>query len=189
MCGIKQWIYEVIPEGSYPVIRNCPGCGKKTAYYNTNRFRVNAGGSRIDVWLIYHCGICKHTLNLTIYERKPIKNIPPAKYRQFMDNEEGLAAAYGRDKRLFAKNKAIVDADGMKYQLKLLGGGSNPGGENHLIIKNPWELKLRMDKLLAGLLKLTRNREKEMEKRGYIKVRQTGKKELTVVVRLPFEPM
>lgn len=187
MGNIKQWIYEVIPEGSYPVIRNCPGCGKKTAFYNTSRFRVNAGGNRIDIWLIYHCGFCKHTLNLTIYERKPVKNIPPEKYQQFLDNDEALATAYGRDKRLFSQNKAIVDSDGMKYRIKLLDGNSNPGSENYIIIKNPWELKLRPDKLLAELLGLTRSSEKEMEKRGYIKVLQAGKTELSVIVRQPVD--
>lgn len=40
---------------------SCGGCRRKTEFVNTGRFRVNANGNRLDVWLIYQCERCKHT--------------------------------------------------------------------------------------------------------------------------------
>ena len=52
------------------VLHRCGGCGKKQPFVNTGKFRVNANGSRLDVWLIFRCSKCKHSWNLTVYERR-----------------------------------------------------------------------------------------------------------------------
>ncbi|WP_455794937.1 hypothetical protein [Clostridium butyricum] len=41
--------YKILPRKSYEIIRNCPKCGCKTNYINTNNFRVNANGKALDV--------------------------------------------------------------------------------------------------------------------------------------------
>lgn len=99
---------ESVPEDSFQVIRKCAGCGRKTHYKNTKRFRVNANGGRLDVWLIYRCEKCKHTFNLAIYERRKISSIPAGEYQRFLDNDEQLAKIYGRNSELFRKNKAEI---------------------------------------------------------------------------------
>ena len=78
--------YEIIPTESFSVIRNCSGCGIKMHYINTKRFRVNANGNKLDVWLIYQCEKCKHTLNLTIYERRTATSIPKEEYQRLLGN-------------------------------------------------------------------------------------------------------
>lgn len=75
-------IYKIPPKTSYKIIRNCAGCGEKSDYINTERFRVNANGNKIDVWLIYQCEKCKYTYNLTVYERINPKLIKE-KYEKF----------------------------------------------------------------------------------------------------------
>lgn len=47
----KRWI--VTPQRLPAVIRRCPKCGQKTEFENSGRFRVNANGRLLDVWLIY----------------------------------------------------------------------------------------------------------------------------------------
>ena len=54
---------------SIKVYHRCGGCGKKQEFVNSGKFRVNANGNRVDVWLIYRCKNCKHSWNLAIYER------------------------------------------------------------------------------------------------------------------------
>ncbi len=174
MSYAAQRIYEIISEGSYSVSRNCPGCGKKTDYINTNRFRVNANGNRIDVWLIYHCPACKHTLNITIYERKAAGKISPAEYQKFMANDMELAISYGRDKTLFTNQKLTTADNNMEYHLKLLRGDDEWVKKETILIKNPWKLKIRPDKLLAELLDISRNKVKELEKSGCITVTYDG---------------
>ena len=75
MSYLKKIEYEIIPKESFMVIRNCSGCGRKSYFKNTKRFRVNANGNKLDVWLIYQCEKCRHTLNLTIYERQKASSV------------------------------------------------------------------------------------------------------------------
>ena len=58
---------------------------RKMHYRNTNKFRINANGNKLDVWLIYHCTECKHTLNIAIYERKKVSSIPKEEYQCFLE--------------------------------------------------------------------------------------------------------
>ena len=97
MCYLNTTEYRIIPTSGYQVLRNCSGCGCKAAYESTGSFRVNANGKRIDVWLIYRCERCRHTLKVPIYERVSPQKIPPELYEKFLANDEELAARYGAD--------------------------------------------------------------------------------------------
>ena len=90
------------------VWHRCSGCGKKKIFVNTGKFRVNANGNRVDVWLIYQCEKCKHTLNLTVYERKRPGQLSAEEYQLLMDNDEGLAISCGNDRGFLKRNKMEI---------------------------------------------------------------------------------
>ena len=92
--------------GSIRVYHRCGGCGKKQEFINTGKFRVNANGNIVDVWLIYRCRKCKHSWNLTIYERTRPGRIPAELFEAFQANDTETAAAYGRDIDFLKKNRA-----------------------------------------------------------------------------------
>ena len=75
-------------------------------FINSQKFRVNANGNCVDVWLIYRCKKCKHSWNLTIYERKTPSKIPQYESELFMENDIELAAKYGNDKYFLIRNNA-----------------------------------------------------------------------------------
>lgn len=91
---------------SIKVYHRCGGCGKKQEFINSRKFRVNANGNRVDVWLIYRCKKCKHSWNLTIYERVRPSKIAPEDYIRFLENDWELALAYGQDLSFLKKNHA-----------------------------------------------------------------------------------
>lgn len=88
------------------VAHRCGGCGKKQEFCNSGNFRVNANGKNVDVWLIYRCKKCKHSWNLTIYERTNPARIPPELFEAFQANDTEMALAYGRDAEFLKKNRA-----------------------------------------------------------------------------------
>ena len=161
MSCYKHTIYEIIPAASYKIIKNCPGCGHKTIYVNTDRFRVNANGSQIDVWLIYQCGYCGNTYNLSIYKRMRQGCLNQEEYGRFLSNDKDLALEYGTSKELFAENKAEIARNQIDYDIKLIG--EEPAEGNDIItIYNPGAIRVRVEKALSGILDMTGSRIKRL---------------------------
>lgn len=191
MSYFKKIEYEIILKDSFRVIRSCPKCGGKMHFKNTGKFRVNANGNKLDVWLIYQCEQCKHTLNLTIYERTKVSAVSKEEYRRFLNNDQQLAEMYGKNMQLFRKNQAEIDFDSVSYDFEkrreaIVGGDamessetlkssdaveSSAAGELPVItINNPYQLKLRPEKQIAELLKLSRSQVKDLINKGEIEI-------------------
>ena len=94
----------------YKVVHKCARCGRKAVFIITGRFRVNANKNKLDVWLIYQCRKCRHTLNIPIYARVPPQKIPKELYEGFLANDEALACQYGADAALFKRNHLQIMA-------------------------------------------------------------------------------
>lgn len=168
--------YEIVPTESFCVIRGCCGCGRKTHFRNTHKFRVNANGSLLDVWLIYQCEHCRHTLNLAIYERQKVSAVPKAEYEAFLRNDAQLAQQYGKTLSLFQKNKAEVAFEQMNYSYAKLHEttqSSSPGEPMALTIHNPCGLKIRPEKQIAEVLGLSRSQVKKRMEQGEIVIEET----------------
>ena len=155
------------------MIRGCPKCGVKTRFRNTKRFRVNANGNKLDVWLIYQCENCKHTLNLAIYERQNVSSLAKDEYMSFLSNDEELAERYGKNIQFFRKNKADIDFDGLNYDFVKLHEAkesSDCGEQILLTIHNPYQLKIHQEKQIAEVLGLSRSQVKKLVEQGEIKL-------------------
>ncbi len=161
--------YTLQPVKSYAVTHNCSGCGSKSSFTNTKRFRVNANGNKLDVWLIYQCSKCKHTLNVAIYERIKSSAVPKEEYEKFLQNDEEFAQNYGKTLSFFAGNKLVVDTDAQEY--KLLDSCKQPVEEackyetgTYVKVMNPYKLQLRAEKVASLVFGLSRSAlKKEMD--------------------------
>lgn len=173
MSYLRKIEYEIVLKDSFLIIRNCPKCGRKSHYINTKKFRVNANGNKLDIWLIYQCAECKHTLNLAIYERKKASSITKEEYQCFLDNDEQLAERYGKDMQLFRTNKADIDFDRLHYGVIKLHETKEISGFGEQIIitvKNPNQMKIRSEKQIAMVLGLSRNQVKSLLEKGEIEL-------------------
>lgn len=178
MSYFRKIEYEMIPGDSFSVIRGCAKCGRKTHFTSTEKFRVNANGNQLDVWLIYQCEECKHTLNLAIYERQKVSSIPKEEYQRFLDNDKELALRYGTEMQLFQKNKAEVDAERVSIAFtKLQETEENDesislGNGIMITIHNPFKLKIRPEKQIAMILGLSRSQVKRMFETGELELKE-----------------
>lgn len=187
MSYIRQIEYRIMPKNSYEIRRNCSGCGCKTNYCNTNSFRVNANGNKVDVWLIYQCRKCKHTYNLTIYERRNPRSIPKKEYAEFLCNSPDLAFQYGINSKIFSRNRAEIDRKDLLYDLEII---SAPNNDNTLfykkgdkiVIHNDYRLKIRVDKILSELLKISRNRVKLLIDMNIISILEEGQEQIIEIL-------
>lgn len=169
MSYLKKIEYEIVLKDSFLVIRNCPKCGRKTYFKNTKKFRVNANGNRQDVWLIYQCEECKHTLNISIYERKKVSSIPNEEYQCFLNNDEHFAEIHGKNVKIFRNNKATIEYEKVNYDFVKLRETMEYGDfEEQIVItvNNPYQLKIRPEKQIAEILGLSRSQVKNLLDKG-----------------------
>lgn len=171
MSEYKRIEYKVVPRESYEMIRNCPQCNCKTNYINTNHFRVNANGEHLDVWLIYQCEKCKHTYNLPIFERVKPEYINKKLYEKFLSNDLDLAFEYGCNRECFFKHKIVIDENKVSYDLVLTKEELKESDQDiseEYTIENPYGLRIRMDKVLAQIMKRSRSEVKNKIQEGTI---------------------
>jgi hypothetical protein len=160
--------YKIIPTEPFKIVRGCSGCGCKHNFICKNNFRVNANGNRIDIWLIYGCEKCNHTYNLPIYERMKPSKISSELYQQFLSNNLEAVNRYGIQKALFTQNRAEIAWELMQYEiLPVTTSESDPEKENVLFkIANPYNLPVRIDKILSEITQISRSKIKHLLKEG-----------------------
>lgn len=184
MSYLKKYQWELVPENLPIVKRNCPKCNQKSHYINSEKFRVNANKSNIDIWLIFQCEKCKSTWNMTIYERIKPNDIDKQEYEKFLSNDKELARKYAFNLSVYNKNKAEVILEEVNYiliQKKLEAYYIN---ENELAVEIicKYPIEMRVDKLLSDKSGLSRSKIKAMHKKGVILI-DNNKNSLNVKVR------
>jgi hypothetical protein len=71
----------------------CVDCRSESATTGEGRFRVNANGKLLDVWLLVRCVSCDRTSKLTVRERAPVRSLHPAELDGYHASDPELVAA------------------------------------------------------------------------------------------------
>lgn len=158
----KKWI--IMPESLPVVLRRCPKCGKKTEFGNSGKFRVNANGRMLDIWLIYRCKTCETSWNMTIYERVAPDRLKQEEYRRFLDNDMHLAAEYGSSPAIFARNRADWTLPSNEYTVQAVDtlAPCRREGWDEIQIKLGGCITPRLDTLFARQLGISRSQVKRL---------------------------
>ena len=82
--------------GAPACMRRCSKCGRLRKFVCSGKFRVNANGKRLDVWLIYRCERCDTTWNQEIYTRVKPDRIDRGLYQAFLDNDWETALRFAK---------------------------------------------------------------------------------------------
>lgn len=158
----EQWI--ILPDQLPAVLKRCSKCGEKTEFNNSGKFRVNANGRLLDIWLIFRCSRCETSFNLAIYERMEAGRVDPEEYKGFLDNAPELVLKYGNDRDLFARNRAEILKSRSEYRVEKgeaartwTEGETMEGDTMEAEVKISAGFDLRVDALLVRQLSVSRN--------------------------------
>jgi hypothetical protein len=91
-----------------PIDWHCPTCRRTERFACSERFRANANGKLVDIWLIYRCVRCDATKNITVVERRPVAKVPRALLDAAIDNDAATARRLARDVGLLKRAGARV---------------------------------------------------------------------------------
>ncbi|MFP3962332.1 DUF1062 domain-containing protein [Actinomadura fulvescens] len=87
----------------------CVDCLSESATTGEGRFRVNANGNLLDVWLLVRCVSCGRTNKLTVHERAPVRSFDPAELDGYHANDPELVASTLLDPLLARRNRFTLD--------------------------------------------------------------------------------
>jgi hypothetical protein len=71
----------------------CVDCRSASATTGEGRFRVNANGKLLDVWLLVRCVSCDRTSKLAVHERTPVRSFDRAELHGYHVNDPELVAS------------------------------------------------------------------------------------------------
>ncbi len=90
----------------------CLDCRAETATAGEGRFRINANGKLLDVWLLVRCVSCDRTSKITIHERVPVRSLGRGRLRAYENNDEGLVARVLLDPAVARRNRFALEWGG-----------------------------------------------------------------------------
>jgi hypothetical protein len=168
---LPQVCWCVVPLHTPRVLRHCVKCGTVRRFASSDRFRLNAQQVTVDVWLIYKCIECGCTWNHAIVERCPVRNVDHDKYTLFEMNDEELAWSCAFDYRLLSGAGVQVD---MTVEVSVESSGAvqddHLGLSRMILIESSYPGLIRLDRLLARQLRISRTCVQELYDNGLIHI-------------------
>ncbi|RWA68146.1 MAG: DUF1062 domain-containing protein [Mesorhizobium sp.] len=179
MSGLLRIRWAIAPQIAPRPLLNCNRCGGVKPYRCSGKFRVNANGKRIDAWLIYRCTGCDNSWNFTIFERCNRRDIEPALLAAFESNDPALAQRHAIDAvALRTRSGQIEEFHDVTVKKEPLDGRPEGATALWLELRLDAATPLRLDRLLAGELGISRSRLQTWQERQLLAIEPDGAKAL-----------
>ncbi|MFI0484417.1 DUF1062 domain-containing protein [Actinomadura sp. 9N215] len=134
----------------------CVDCRSESATAGEGRFRVNANGKLLDVWLLVRCVSCDRTTKRTVHERTPVRSFAPAVLDGYRANDPGLVASTLLDPLFARRNRLSLDWTGA-WRLDTPSPCPAEAWPVQVEVVFDDPIPLRPDRLIAQGLGLSRN--------------------------------
>jgi hypothetical protein len=169
--GRKAWW--VVRELGLPVIvKACVSC-RSARHHPTGKFRVNANGKLLDVWMLICCERCGRTSKIPIHERTYVQALGSERLLMFENNDPAMVRNLAMDGALAGQAGYRLDWSGT-WELET----GMPSGELEredpapikVIIRFELPAPIRVEKLLTAGFGLSRSAVRGMVDSGRIRL-------------------
>ncbi|MEV4065463.1 DUF1062 domain-containing protein [Nonomuraea dietziae] len=153
-----------------PLLRlHCLGCRSAVATAAEGKFRVNANGKLLDVWLLVHCVSCDQTSKITVRERVPVRSVDPVQLHGFETNDPALVIQTLLDPLIARRNRFSLDwKDAWRLHTPPPHQPADPGWPTRVEVEFLDPVPIRPERLIAHGLGISRS---EIERRIKSEVR------------------
>jgi hypothetical protein len=171
--GIDRKALWVVRELGLPaIVTACVTCGS-TRHRPTGKFRVNANGKLLDVWMLICCQFCDRTSKIPVHERIHVRALERERLLMFEDNDPALVRHLAMDPALARKSAYRLDWTGT-WELETEGprhvlDRADPA-PLQVVIRFELPAPIRVEMLLAAGLGLSRSAVRGMVDAGRIRL-------------------
>ncbi|MFG6200610.1 DUF1062 domain-containing protein [Nonomuraea sp. JJY05] len=108
--GLVEWLIRGtrLPE----MMKPCVDCSSKL-HRPSGKFRMNANGKLLDVWLLVLCAQCGRTSKVAIHERVPVAVLGNERIRRYEENDSASFEAAMMDQNIARRNNYRLDWEGV----------------------------------------------------------------------------
>ncbi|WP_246018739.1 DUF1062 domain-containing protein [Saccharothrix australiensis] len=93
------------------IVRTCASC-RSTRHHPTGKFRVNANGKLLDVWMLIGCERCGRTAKIPVHERIHVQALDDERLVRFEANDPALVRSLATDAALAGRAAYRLDWSG-----------------------------------------------------------------------------
>ncbi len=93
------------------IVKACVTC-RSTRHHPTGKFRVNANGKLLDVWMLINCELCDRTSKIPIHERIHVRALPNERLVMFEKNDPAMVRRLAMDTSLATRAGYRLDWSG-----------------------------------------------------------------------------
>jgi len=138
-------------------------------FKSSGKIRLNANGKRLDAWLVYKCSDCGKTWNRTLFERRTIRDLSPATLEALQGNDPDWVRLQEFDLDGLKRKALRIDESPDAIVRKEVAQGKASWTTLEIELASVFALNLRLDRLLASELTISRSRLKVLHGRGKLR--------------------
>jgi hypothetical protein len=159
-----QWT--IIPANAPQPWLNCNRCRSTMPFRTSGKIRMNANGKRVDAWLIYKCTSCDSTWNRPILERRQVSTIAPRLFASLQVSDPEICRRLAFEN--WPRKLKVEHFDDVTVRKEVVCETVRPADRLEIICVVAETTGLRVDRLLANELRLSRSRVRSMQDAGHL---------------------
>ena len=166
----RKALWAVRESGLPTVVKPCPDCSG-TRHRPSGKFRVNANGKILDVWLLLCCEACGRTSKVPVHERVHVRALGRARRFGYEINDPAMVRELTMSAPLAAKNGYHLDWTGT-WELETDTPFYSPHDPAPIRVLISFELpvQIRVERLLMLGLGLSRGEVRRLVTDGRIRL-------------------
>ena len=152
------------------IVRPCVDCSG-SRHHPSGKFRVNANGKLLDVWLLLRCSECGRTSKVPLHERVHVQSLGPARRLAYETNDPSMVRALTMSASLAAQIGYRLDWGGT-WRLETDAPFYSPLEPESLTVLVGFELPvpIRVERLLMLGLNVSRGEARRMVASGRVRL-------------------
>jgi hypothetical protein len=163
----------VVKELGLPaLVTTCVSCGS-TRHRPTGRFRVNANGKLLDVWMLIWCERCGRTSKIPIHERVNVRALTGERLQMFENNDPAMVRLSAMDTALAGKAAYRLDWGGtwaLETDIPFYDIGSGDSASLEVVVRFELPAPIRVEKLLMAGFGLSRSAVRDLVESGRLRL-------------------
>jgi hypothetical protein len=163
----------VIRELGLPaIVKACVTC-RSTRHHPTGKFRVNANGKLLDVWMLINCELCDRTSKIPIHERIHVRALENERLVMFEKNDPAMVRHLAMDASQASRAGYRLDWSGtweLETDMPIYELGRADPAPLEVVIGFELPAPVRVEKLLMAGFGLSRSAARGMVDSGRIRL-------------------